>query len=252
MTQPLLQQTVLARLRGLLGEARAVGLVNHQALKGHVRELLVRDLLRPFLPPSVSAEMGTIVAPNGLRIERNQDDIVVYGRELAPLMSYGGASILPLSGVLAHLEVKSTLTASDIESAARAAIELQRLADGEAPLSLLFALSSDAPIASEAGRMIEALRRINYTPAPGQSGSPVQVICVADKGTWSLCRVRDRADGWYSIKTDEDRHLLAFVSLLSDSIFSIRGSHTGLGPYLMDDGWYDGPDPAIPCVIPRE
>jgi hypothetical protein len=60
---------------------------------------------------------GTIVGANGeKRKARNEDDVVLFDHTLAPLLlrTLGRDAIIPITGVGAHIEIKSTLSLTDI------------------------------------------------------------------------------------------------------------------------------------------
>src|SRR5438045_3131611 len=99
MASDTLIQAITPRLLGVIAQGQALAGLPHAGVKGRLREILVRDILAPFLPPQVSVVTGTIVA-SGIdqRIHRNQDDIVLFSHSLAPLLLAGSECIIPLEG----------------------------------------------------------------------------------------------------------------------------------------------------------
>jgi hypothetical protein len=176
----------LARAQAAIGAATAAVRVSHKGLKGHLRELLIKELLRPFLPADVGIGSGEIITAYGDR--SSQQDIVIYDRRVAPPIVYeAGYGIFPVESVLFVIEVKSILDVT----ALRAADESARALCGfkyspphggfpeghqvEAVIPHLVAFSSDLSGPSETGRYDSMLNQ----RAPGLLG-----LCVVGKGFW--------------------------------------------------------------------
>ena len=79
-------EIIRPRLLGLLAEGKAMAHLPHASMKGHLREVAIERMVKPFLPASVVAINGTIVAPNTHRVERNEDDIVLFSLDRAPVL----------------------------------------------------------------------------------------------------------------------------------------------------------------------
>ena len=57
------------------------------------------------------------------------------------------------------------------------------------------------------------------------------------------------APGWYEVPAQKDRELLAFVSIISNSVFE---NGRGLGTHVLDLSWLVGPKPEMQVLIPKE
>lgn len=154
MTNPWIE-ALRPRLTGFVAEGLALAGLAHPGIKGRLRELLIQRMIEPYLPPSVVVRTGTIVSFTGPRKHRTQDDIVLFWRERAPLLLDMEQSIMPIVGVLAQIEVKTTLTRDGLKDAVMAAEELRDLATGEAPGGLIFAYKSDNSETSEPARLLD-------------------------------------------------------------------------------------------------
>lgn len=244
-------ELMLPRMAAFRAQAEGLKKIDHNWIKGRLREILLSQIIEPFLPPSVAALTGTIVSEDGRRREaRNQDDIVLFSRERAPvLLELGEQCVMPVGGVMMHVEVKSTLTAGDIRDAVAAACELSEMSSGTAPGAIIFGLTSDAEKKSEAERLLDVLRDEKVVPRPGQATSPIQCICVADRGLWTLSEANGRS-GWWFVPIEEERHLLTLVSLVSNTMYREFGTSAGVGSHLLDVGWLQGPDPECERVVP--
>src|SRR5437667_7939031 len=79
---------ILNRLRAdaahLLALASNESALQHQGVKGRFRELLIDNLLTPWLPPYSACGTGMIIAAENKVRQSTQDDIVIYDRSLAP------------------------------------------------------------------------------------------------------------------------------------------------------------------------
>lgn len=59
------QDLIVNRATQMVGAATALKNINHSGLKGQLRELVVRDLLIPVLPPGYIVGQGEIVSAYG-------------------------------------------------------------------------------------------------------------------------------------------------------------------------------------------
>lgn len=255
-------EMVRPRLRGIMAQGEALAHLDHPGVKGRLREIFVQDMISPFLPPSVIVRTGTIVSLNGDRKQRNQDDVVLFSKERAPLlMDHHEQAVIPIEGVLAHIEVKSVLKKADLKNAVQAAVELRDMAVKQAPIeqapieqapvAIVFAYRSDMTNGSELDRLLDVLRETNFSVTPGQASCPVQMLCVATRGTWLLTKIGDR-EGWWFAPTEEERHLLTFASVVSNSIYKAQSGKHGVGDYLLDEKRLQGPSPECPVLVPYD
>jgi hypothetical protein len=139
-----------------------------------------------------------------------------------------------------------------VRKAALASIELRdyTLAK-QAPIAMLFAYRFDLTLQTELERLLDVLREIEHKPTKGQATSPIQAICVANKGAWILTEsVPDVTSGWYFVPPTDQLHLFAFASIVSNSLFAGNSSAFGAGAYLLDPSWLQGPNPACPRIVP--
>lgn len=238
--------------------SKALAGLEHAPLKGRFREILIQELLAPYLPPHVDTLSGTIVGCNGEHREaRNEDDVVLFDHTLAPLLHNTGGrdSIMPITGVRAHIEVKTTLTLSDVTGILAAAAELIRMVPDTPPgkprrtlpVGLVFAYDSNiAANLHIPDLLLDRLEAVGYRPSSEQTPCPIQGVCVMGRGSWFLTE-KDGASGWYQVDANEDRELLAFVSIVSNSAY---GNETGLGTHVLDTSWLTGPKPASPVLEP--
>ena len=75
---------VLAAAEHTLRRAQLESSVQHLGLRGRFRELLVAELLQPWLPPYVACGSGMIIDVNNKKRQSTQDDIILFDRSLTP------------------------------------------------------------------------------------------------------------------------------------------------------------------------
>jgi hypothetical protein len=129
----LYREIVLERVRAAIGAARAVRGLSHQGLKGQIREVLVRELFQPILPPTIGIGRGCIISSFDEEKSGEQDVILFDRRILPPILYDASLGIFPIESVLFVIEVKSTLTAAELKKSHSSASQLYslKMASGE-------------------------------------------------------------------------------------------------------------------------
>lgn len=113
--------------------------LSHKPSKGHVREEIVRDFLRKYLPSHLGVGSGIVISSIEGERESKQLDTVIYDRLKCPLfLDIGGIQIFPVEMVYAVIEVKSKLDKKQLLEAVRniksvKALTKQAYADDVAP-----------------------------------------------------------------------------------------------------------------------
>jgi hypothetical protein len=81
----------------------------HPGVQGQIREILVRELFRPLLPPDIGVGTGQLIDRcNNLSPET---DIILFDRRLAPpMMLNESLGLFPIESCLFVVEVKTTRT----------------------------------------------------------------------------------------------------------------------------------------------
>lgn len=214
----------------------------HKGLRGRFRELLVDTLLTPWLPAPAACGTGMIVDVHDRVREATQEDIVVFDRSLVPpVLAHASAleGVFPVDGVLARVEVKSTLTREEVRKSVLAAKEIYEMqyADGPAsvlPISAIFAFSSDLkgnPV-DELSRLLGVAEEhgLHYRLPCKDVPGPISAICVAGRGAWSFAGTGKKDARWIQAKTDKPHEeILHFVGTISNSCFAVGADRRGLG-----------------------
>ncbi len=112
----------------LTHEAQLAGLLEHSSLVGSAREFIIKRVLRSILPPVVHIGSGKVLDSKGNR--SRQIDIIVFDSRFPVFEIECGIGIYPLEGVIATIEVKSTLTKKSLFESLENTLSLIQLTPG--------------------------------------------------------------------------------------------------------------------------
>ncbi len=101
--------------RGIENDALRAGLLEHGTLVGLTREFIIKRFLKTILPPIVRICTGKIVDSQGRKSK--QIDIILYDARFPVFEMESGIGMYPIEGVIATIEVKSTLNKSSFREA---------------------------------------------------------------------------------------------------------------------------------------
>lgn len=241
--------------------ARTVQLSRDQAaisqpgLRGRFRELLVENLIAPWLPPYARCGTGTIIDAENRSRKSSQEDIVIFDQSLMPsvlLSSSSPEGVFPVNAVLARIEVKSVLTRTELRSAVEAAAEILQMKFAARqgptwglPVSLVFAYDSDLKIDgdpnAELSRLITICRELDLlfsSRCPDLPG-PIGALCVVGRGSWGYGGAENNRHRWTRAKLTESNpyeELLMFVGVLSNACFRLHTERQGRDPQSAVEG----------------
>ena len=102
----------------LNSELEGADIMDHNPSKGELREFFVKKILKRFLPWGVSIGSGEIYSSHSQKKSR-QIDIIVFDNRFPKFAMTGESenAIYPLEGVIATIEVKSTLNSKNLSEA---------------------------------------------------------------------------------------------------------------------------------------
>jgi len=231
--------------------------VQHTGLRGRLRELLINNILTPWLPPYVLTGTGTIIEAKNLKRESTQDDIILFDKTLAPQIlgsSSANEGIFLYNNVLARIEVKSTVTRGFMKDFCSTSSELSKLrftvgngfsGNYDGAFNLFFAFKSDADLENknenfELKRLVEVMKELEINPLSGI----VSMICIIGKGFWKIGLKPDKTTKtWQKLNSNEEADQIAwFVGCVSSSCFrahtqrqgrdTSKSLESGIGMYL--------------------
>jgi len=184
------RQIVHARAKAAIDQARALDGLLHCGTKGQIRELTIRELFRPLLPADIGVGTGHIIDASGKT--SSQHDVILFDRRvLPPVVTEGEVGLFPIESVLYTIEIKSTLSAAELQSADTAAAQLlsfkyqHGIFLGDAPvqhtvekvISTVFAFASDL----KPGGISEVDR---YKSKAVSAPPALRALCVVGRGYW--------------------------------------------------------------------
>ena len=176
--------------------ADGFGNVEHDGVKGVLRESLIESFFEPLLMPPYRAGTGVIIDCQGN--QSGQCDIIVWDDSIfRPLYSARGAGIYFIESVVAVIEVKSTLKRESVRQAIQRTQDFKRMVicrppplpennhfweaePGILPLNLLFGFRSDIA-GSEGDRAESVAAELGLV-----LHDYLQLLCVPGKDSWAF------------------------------------------------------------------
>lgn len=244
---------ILERLRADAAHTIAVAnceeAIQHAGVRGRLREILIANLLAPWLPPFCKCVTGMIIEAENKPRKSTQDDILVIDPSIAPPILAnpdGPDGIFLLNSVLLRIEVKSQISKQGLREFVNASSEIIKMQFRKQPgcetkfthpYSILVAFKSDSQSDEwdyEYDRFREVLKEVGYPPA--LSGF-VSAICVVDKGFWFLGgdKLNRSWRRFVSFKQDgevgrNDDRLACLVAQASDVAYLAHAERQGRDP----------------------
>jgi len=259
-----MENYILDRLRAdsinLLNHSDNQESIKHPGLRGRFRELLINDILIPWLPPYVSCGTGTIIDSRNMKRKFTQDDIILFDKSLTPPVLYSRNSeegIFLHNSVLARIEVKSTVTKQYLKNFCISSLELSKFKFATwpkcsvnfiTPFNLIFSYKSDSNNEDEnfeLKRFINVMKEVGIEPLSGI----VPMICIAGRGLWKLGE-RDGTRIWQRLNSNKpEDHISWFVGCVSNACFeqhllrqgreTSKSLECGIGTYISGNNYLD-------------
>lgn len=244
MPSPLFRNEAISQVRTALVRARDSGLLEHPGLTGRAREVFVKDLIRPILPPYVELGSGKISDSYG-HLSSEVDVVIFSAATLPPLLFDAGFGVYPAEACIYAIEVKSVLSANQLKDAIekhRLLKQLQYLPSAlnniyqpigppsPAVIPVLFAFGSD--LAPDGKGELARYRELD----PEADINPViPVLCVAGRGYWWY-KPNEPAEKWINhLPTEDNEEVVDFLggvaSTIPDSV--VLKGRPRLGHYLL-------------------
>jgi len=98
--------------KSLEKEAELAGLLEHPTMIGTAREFIIQNILKRCLPPIIHYGSGKIFDSDGGYSK--QIDLIIFDPRFPCLEITKGSGLYPIEGVIATIEIKSTITRSEI------------------------------------------------------------------------------------------------------------------------------------------
>ena len=249
MVNELLRNRLVGKIEGALAEYHQAKALNHPLLTGRAREIAVTNLLTPLISSDFAIGNGKITDREN-RYSAEMDIVVYCPRVLAPLLfsDQERFGIFPVECTAAAIEVKSTLSLSELRSSVEkmgGVASLQMTSgiyddtgrghthEAKGVLRYLFAYGSDLSARDEFDRYKEADPNWHTNPA-------LEVFCVVGKGAWAFCSAGrgEEARAWRSISASNQHgeviFTLASLSNLLNYTIATRG-YPHISKYLQHE-----------------
>ena len=230
--------------------------LTHNLSIGEANESVVREFLRQRLPASIGVGRGQIVDKNGQRTR--QLDVVLYDAFRTPALwtdKEKDQRLFPSESVVAVVEVRTHLRASDAESIVRnmrsvkildkssyygrnatSVVHVYKTLYGneyELPPTLYFVFAFES---GELGPIRDSfIQAMEGYPMTSQIDCLVSlnsgVMCWCDPARETINAIPDGTD-WRFVSYNSEHALLMFYILISRYLFQLRGGEVNLKEYL--------------------
>lgn len=234
----MLNQIVKARFKHVIDLFNLTGHIDHTVEKGGFREFFVSQLIRPLIPNHFGIGTGIIIDKSGK--QSPQIDLLIYDRRtLQPIFEADNRGIYPIDSVMAVIEVKTSLSTTDLPVLQETALCLLPGHHEESlyistpgtkpnphdpdhpltnyPLYSIFSYTSNAGRA-ESDRIKENCRR--------DSWRGFRLIGVADKGIWGF---NDESDDFDQLLYNEGDFIIKYLHMLLSELENIAKTRGSFG-----------------------
>jgi hypothetical protein len=110
------REVAIHNIEKAMAAANASSSIRNPLLRGRLREIVVTELVQPFLTPHTKVATGTIIDHHGN--QSNQIDVILYDERITPPVLLSAAEgIIPCHSVLATIDVKSSLNKTELHKA---------------------------------------------------------------------------------------------------------------------------------------
>lgn len=214
----------------LITESKAINSINHQGIKGSIREYGLGRLLIKYLPYGWDVGKGQIHDKYGE--QSNETDLIVYNKSVIPPMMFGdNLGLFPIESCKYSIEIKTTSNSKEIKSTIvkfRKLLTLYNSNNNELIHRIYFAYATDLNLKSELERYKNLDSNFHTNPA-------INVICVIGKGYWYF--QKEKKDNrtyscWKFLKAIEGGYEIA--CFIGGVINTINTNGPSFGEYLMD------------------
>jgi hypothetical protein len=215
------------RIASALATARAVTKIPHHGTVGEIREILVRELFRPLLPPHFRVATGHLFDKTN-RVSF-QVDIIIFDRSLAPPIMFENLGLFPIECSLFVIEVKTKLTLAELKRSHKNALAISRFVYSRQPDNYpltryaLFAFSSNL-----SKRHTVSCHYKKFYEGVGECPPPIRALCVVGR------EYGHEANGkWTGMPSDNlHNEVLLFVGGIVNSSREMAGRRS---PIWMED-----------------
>lgn len=154
MANKVFQDILKGDIQNLIRESKSINTLNHQGLKGNIREYGLGKIFEKYLPKDFAIGCGQIHDFEGT--QSNETDLLIYNKHILPPIMFGESTgLYPLESCYYSIEVKTTSTAKEIQSTIEKFNTLKKLKplkQNHRPITAYVALSTDLTSMTELER----------------------------------------------------------------------------------------------------
>lgn len=165
----IISEKISSRIKTLKQEFTVNKNVEHQGVKGGLNEVELIKIIKDVIPRKYEISRGIIENSHGE--QSNESDVIIYDNEILPPYINNDLAFVPIEAVRYNIEVKSTLTAKELETTIEKFRKFRSIG-GKSP-TVLFAFSSNAK-KSELSRYYDNDTNFLANPAIG-------ALCISGK-----------------------------------------------------------------------
>ena len=218
----------------LLTESSTINAINHQGLKGNIREYGFGRLLSKYLPNDWEVGRGQI--HDYLGNQSAETDLIIYNKNIIPPILFGERlGLYPFESCYYAIEVKTKSTAKEIKSTIKKFDTLNKLKLISPPAvtrTVYFALSSDL------NKRTNELERYKKYDPHFYSNPSILILCVIGQGYWYYNK-GTKPDGklygyWQFCKPLKDNFEVGV--LLGGIMNTLNSNKPSFGYYILPEG----------------
>jgi hypothetical protein len=232
MANKLYQDILKNDILELVSKSEAINSINHNGIKGNIRENGLSSFIRKYLPQQWECGAGKIHDFNG--VESSETDLIIYDKNSLPKLFEETTGVYPIESCKYAIEVKTKSTAQEIKSTInkfRKLFKLNSLHNQLIPTTLYFAYSSNFKKAKQ-----EFYRYKKYDPH-FNTNPAIRVFCVLGQGYWYFnnnrihLKSKEKVSIWRFLSPKQGNFELA--CLLGGIINTLNKDKPEFGHYIM-------------------
>lgn len=224
----ILRNELKKEIKGALKAYHDASALDHSGLRGRVREITAEKLIKPIISPGIEIGTGKITDSTGTLSA--ETDLVIYSRQtLLPLIYGHSTGLFPVESCVYAIEVKSQLTATELQTSIEKFKRLRSLRYLESfyPLNFinpigpacsfvipaLFAFSTDL---SENGKT--EIERYRENDNAADESPIIPVLCIPGRGYWWFCPSEPGKKWIHHPATEDNDEVIDFLGGIANTI----------------------------------
>lgn len=209
---------IIKRIKSFVEDSNLIESLEHNGMKGEIRESGLGKLFSEFLPSNWDIGSGKIIDSEGN--QSPQIDLLIYNKNIIPpIMLSAQQGVYPYESVGFAFEIKTTSNALEIKKTINNFKQLRSLKKIEGsryrPVRIYFAIKSDLKEKTEFERYKELDENYNTSPA-------IESICVINKGYWTYKPVQkpngEIFSNWMETESDNFSEVIFLLAGVINSI----------------------------------